>query len=58
MNLPGVWLGTPPLGLILMPMTSAESRGHYLGADLALAASHVGHLLQNPGVKPLTRISS
>ena len=65
---PGVWLdsqATPgaEVGLILMPMASAERRGHFLGADLALAPSRKGHLqsdviLQNPGVKPLTRISS
>ena len=63
-----MWLGsqaTPgaEVGLILMPITPAERRGHYLGADVALAPSHKGHLqsdviLQNPGVKPITRISS
>ena len=62
-----MWLGsqaTPgaEVGLILMPITPAERRGHYLGADVALAPSHKGHLqshviLQNPGVKPITRIS-
>ena len=67
-NLRGVWLGsqaTPgaEVGLILMPITPAERRGHYLGADVALAPSHKGHLqshviLQNPGVKSLPRISS
>jgi len=67
-NLRGVWLdsqaapGADP-GLILMPMTPAERRGHYLGADLALAPSRECHLqpdviLQNPGVKVKPRISS